>query len=97
MTVSRLATYGIGMLPGIAAVVVSVVAAWTLGGPIAAAIVAFVAICALLIDAVLCLLFLHPRLRGSRVRSIMAGSALYAASVIVVLASLSIWGPSQIM
>jgi len=49
MTISRWVSYGNGMLPGIVIVVLSVVVAWILGGPIAAAIVTCVAICARLI------------------------------------------------
>lgn len=97
MAKSRWARYGNGLLPGFAVALVSVVVAWVLGGPIAAALVAFLAVGAFLIDVTLCLSFFHTRLSGSRARPIAIGGAFYLASVIVVLVLVNFWGPSQIM
>ncbi len=94
---SRGASYANGLLPGLVVATVSIAIAWGLGGPIAAAIVGFVAISALLIDAVFCLSLLHARLNGSRAKEIGIGAALYVLSVLVMLAGVHLWGPSQIM
>lgn len=93
----RGAGYTHGVLPAIVIAFVSVVIAWAFGGPIAAAIVAFLTISALLIDAVLCLLLLHTRLRASRAKTSAVGVAFYVLSVVVMLAAVNFWGPSQIV
>lgn len=94
---SRWVRYANGLLPGLVVASVSIAIAWGLGGPIAAAIVGFVGISAMLIDAVFCLSLLHASLSGSRAKAVAIGAALYVLSVIVIFAGLHVWGPSQVM
>ena len=97
MQSSARARYWLSYVPGLAISITAVLVTGVMGGPIAAAILAFAAVPSLLLFFLLCFLVLMKFTPAKRFHSLAVGFSLYLISVGVTLLMLNAFGPSQIM
>ena len=84
-------------LPGSGICASAVLIVGIIWGPIAAALVAVVAVPALVLALVLCVLVVYKHAPASKAHALLLGFGLYGVAVLVVISLLSAFGPTQIM
>ena len=94
---SKWANYRYALLPGLTITIGSLLVAYVLGGPIAAALAGFVSVGGFLISSVGCLLVFALPPDFGKARSLVLGTGLFVLAAASVVGLFSLSGQSQLM
>ena len=97
MAASDRALYWIAYLPGLALSVTAVIVTGLIWGPIAGALVAFVALPSLFFSCLFCFVVMLKYRPVAKGHSLALGVSLYLAGIGIALLFLYLFGPTQIM